>query len=110
MKWRTQDGNITTNLNVNADFTLPALSAKNVVTWKCPGNKSAKGRPEMILGRDILLELGLNLNVSDHIIESDGGSFIGDTAPMVDLVTCVFKDLNTGRIKPEESFTDAYVK
>ena len=29
---------------------------------------------------------------------------------MVDLGTYVFKDLNTGEIKPEESFTDTYVK
>ena len=29
---------------------------------------------------------------------------------MVDLVAYLFKDLNTGKIKPEESFTDAYVE
>ena len=32
------------------------------------------------------------------------------TAPMVDLGTYLFKDLNTGGIKPGESFTHAYVK
>ena len=40
MQWNTQAGNITTNLKVNEDFTLPALSAKNVGTWKCHVNES----------------------------------------------------------------------
>ena len=35
---------------------------------------------------------------------------MGDMEPMVDLSADVFKDLNTGVIKTEESFTDAYVK
>ena len=29
---------------------------------------------------------------------------------MVDLDTYIFKDLNTGKITPEESFTNAYVE
>ena len=61
MKWQTQARNITTNLKVNVYFTLPALSATNVVTWKCHMDKFAKGRYEMILGRDLLTKLGLNL-------------------------------------------------
>ena len=51
MQWQTQSKNITTNLKVKVDFTLPALSAKNVVTWKCHVDNSAKGRHDMILGR-----------------------------------------------------------
>ena len=31
-------------------------------------------------------------------------------APIVDLGTYVFKNLNTRKIKPEESFTEAYAK
>ena len=38
MKWHTQAGNVTTNLKVKLDFTLPALRATNVVTWKCHVN------------------------------------------------------------------------
>ena len=33
MQWNTQAGNITNNLKVKVDFTLPALSATNFVTW-----------------------------------------------------------------------------
>ena len=57
MQWHTQVGNITTNLKVKIDFTLPALSATNVVTWKCHVDDSTKGIYGMILGRDILTEL-----------------------------------------------------
>ena len=32
MQWQTQAGNITTNNKVKIDFTLPALSATDVVT------------------------------------------------------------------------------
>ena len=65
-------------------------------------NDSARGRYEMILARDLLTELGLNVKISEHVIKSDDGSFIGYTAPMVGLGAYVFKDLNTGEIAPEE--------
>ena len=51
MRWQTQAGNITTNLKVKVDFTLPALSATNVVTRKYYVDESNKGRYDMILGR-----------------------------------------------------------
>ena len=53
MQWHTQAVKITTNLKVKVDFTLPALSAMNVVTYKCHVDDSAKGRYYMILGIDI---------------------------------------------------------
>ena len=64
----------------------------------------------MILGRDLLTELGLNLKLSKHVIKADDGPFMGATAHMVDLGAYVFRDLNTGEINPEESFTEAYVE
>ena len=42
--------------------------------------------------------------------QTDDGPFNGFTTPMVDLGTYIFKDLNTGKITPEESFTNAYVE
>ena len=54
MQWQTQAGNITTNIKVNVDFTLPALSVNNVVRWNCHVDDSAKGRHDIILGRDLL--------------------------------------------------------
>ena len=75
MQWHTQAGNVTTNLKVKVDFTLPALIATGVVTWRYHLDDSAKGRYYMIYVRDILTELGLNLNFSEHVIEADDETF-----------------------------------
>ena len=45
---------------------------------------SAKGRYDMILGRDLLTELGLNLKFSEHVIEADDGPFKGSKTIIVD--------------------------
>ena len=99
MQWNTQAGNITTNLKV--DFTLPALSATNLVTWNIHVYESTKGRYNMILGQDLLTEIVLNLKLSEHVTEADDGPLNRSTTPMVNLGTYIFKDLNTGKIKPE---------
>ena len=41
----------------------------------------------MILGRDILTELGINLKLSEQIIKLYDGPFNRYTTPMVDLCT-----------------------
>ena len=56
MQCNTEAGKITTNINVKIDFTLPKISATNVVTWNFHVDESTKGRYDMILGRDILIE------------------------------------------------------
>ena len=109
-QWHTKDGNIATNLKVGVYFTLPALSATNIVTCRCHVDDSAKGRYDMMLGWYILTQLGLNLKFSEHVIESGDGTFKGSTTPIVDLGTYIFKDLNTSKSTPEEFFTGDYVK
>ena len=54
MQWHMRAVNITNNINVKIDFTLPELSATKIVTWDCHVNYSATGRYDMILGRDLL--------------------------------------------------------
>ena len=61
MQCHTQARNVTTNLEIKVDFTLPAISATDVVMCKCHVDEFDKGRYDMILGRGILTELGLNL-------------------------------------------------
>ena len=58
----------------------------------------SKGSYDMILGQDLLIELGLNLKWSKHVIEAHADTFKVSTIPMVDLVKFVFKYLNTGEI------------
>ena len=52
-------------------------------------NYSTKGGYDMIIGRHLLTELG---------IEADDGPFKGSTTPMVDLGTYIFKYSNTGKL------------
>ena len=51
------------------------------MTWECHVYDSAKGRYDIILGRDMLTELGLNLKFSQHVIKVDYGPFKGYTNP-----------------------------
>ena len=54
MQCHTQAGNITNNIKVEMNLTLPELSVTNVVTWECYVGDSAKDRCNMILGRYLL--------------------------------------------------------
>ena len=110
MQWNMQAGGITTNLKVKIDFTLPELSATVIMTWNFYVDDSDNSRYDMILGRDLLTALGLNLKSSDHVIEADDGPFKGSTPPMVDMGMYEFKYLNTGNITPEELFMNVYTE
>ena len=35
MQWHTQAGNITTDLRVKIDLTLPEICVMKIVTWNC---------------------------------------------------------------------------
>ena len=91
-------------------YTLPGLSSAYVVTWNCHVGESTKVRYDMIIRRDILIALGLNLTLSDHAIESYYVTFKASTETTVDLGTYEFKDLNRGKITPEESFILSYIE
>ena len=68
MQSQKQEGNINTYLKVKIDFTLPKLSTMKIVTWNWHVDDSDKVRYDMILGRDSLTGLVLNLKLSDHVI------------------------------------------
>ena len=54
IQWQTQVGSNNTDLKVKIDFTLPKLSAMEIVTWNCHVDDSDKVRYNMILGRYLL--------------------------------------------------------
>ena len=87
IQWHIQAGGITTNLKVKTYFTFTGLSATKRKTRNCHVDDSTKVRYHMILGRYLLIYLGLNLKLSDHVIEADDGPFKGYTAPMVSMGT-----------------------
>ena len=61
MQCHTEVGNITTNLKVEVEFTLPEISVTNFMACKYHVDESDKGRYNMILGRDSFTELGLKI-------------------------------------------------
>ena len=98
MKWHTQAVNLTTNMRVKIDSTLPDFSATKYVTQEFSVDNSAKNRYRMILGTDLLKPMGLNLKNSEHVIKGGEGTFEGSTSPIIDLGIYEFKGLNRYKI------------
>ena len=55
----------------------------------------------MILDRDLLTALGLDLKISENVIHSGEGPYEGCSAPMVDVSNYEFKSLTYKIVKPE---------
>ena len=83
--WETQSGKYTTSKKVNVEFCLPEFSATKIVTWKCHVYKYTNVRYNMVLGREPLTALGLDLKFSDNFIIGREGPYEGCSAPMVDV-------------------------
>ena len=66
--WETLARKFTSSEKVHVDFFLPEFSATKILTWKCHVDKSTIGRYDMILGRDLLTVLGLDLKFSENVI------------------------------------------
>ena len=64
-----------TSNKVNIEFFLPEYTAIETVTWKCHVVDSTKCIYDMIVGRDLLTALGLDLKFSDSIIVGGKGSY-----------------------------------
>ena len=85
-KWHKQAGIITTNMKVKIDFTLPEFRVTKIVMWEYHVDESDRVRYNMILVRNILKSLRLNLKSSKPVIESGERPLKGSTAPMIYLV------------------------
>ena len=107
--WETQAEKFRTSKKLNVEFLLHEFGATKIFTWKCYVAKLTNSRYNMILGRDLLTALGLDIKFSENIILGGDGTFIGCSAPIVDVSTYDFKTLTDNKVKPEESFINAYV-
>ena len=63
IQWNTQLGDITTNLKVKIDLTLSEFRPAKMLTWDFHVDDCTQVSYDMILGRDLLKLLGLNIYI-----------------------------------------------
>ena len=86
---------------MNVDFCLPEFSATKIVPWKCRVDNFTNIRYNMILGRDLINALGLDIKFSGNIVIGGKGSYKGCSASMVDFSNDDFKCLTCKIVEPE---------
>ena len=69
-KWQTAAGELKTTEQVQVRMTLPELHEKRVIDWKMHVTKNELNY-DMIIGRDLLSELGIDIMYSKNLIEWD---------------------------------------
>ena len=99
----------TTSKKANVYFFLPKFSVTKIVTWKCHVGNSANGRYDMILGRDLLTAMVLDIKFSENFIIGREGIYKGCSEPMVDVSNYYFNIITAKAVKSEESIIDLYI-
>jgi hypothetical protein len=62
-KWTTKAGEFSTHRMCEKTFTLPVLHKYREITWKCylDESKPEKNSYDLIIGRDLMHEIGINI-------------------------------------------------
>ena len=70
-EWKTMGGVFTTRRKALIDFKLPEFNAHKTVHWKCHVDDKTDptiAQYDMIIGTDLMVELGIDINFSDKTI------------------------------------------
>jgi transposase InsO family protein/exonuclease VII small subunit len=75
-KWKTKAGNFTTNRKCKIKFSLPALFENRDIDWNCYVDESSPTSClyDLIIGRDLMHELGIDICFSTAEIKWDNAS------------------------------------
>ena len=84
-RWETQAGKFTTSQKDNIDLCIPEFSSTKILSWKYHADNKTNRGYDMILGRDLLTSMGLDLNISEDIIIGGEGTYEECLVYMVDL-------------------------
>ena len=71
--WTTPAGNLQTKATVRSKFMLPELHDNRLIEWDFHVTKNM-GAYDMIIGRDMLKDLGIDIQFSNETIDWDGHS------------------------------------
>jgi hypothetical protein len=69
--WSTPAGDLSTKESCTAQILLPELQSSRGIEWKFHVAPSL-GNYDMIIGRDMLTDLGIDIRFSDNVISWDG--------------------------------------
>lgn len=72
-EWATKGGNFHTTTSCKVTFTLPAFHENRDITWKCyvDDSNNSLSQYDMIIGRDLITELGINFLFSEGTMSWD---------------------------------------
>ena len=77
-RWRTKAGKFTTSNKCNITFKLPAFYEHREITWNCYVDTTHTNicNYDLIIGRDLMHEIGINILFKDAVLEWDGELFL----------------------------------
>ena len=75
-RWRTKAGKFTTSNKCNITFKLPAFYEHREITWNCYVDTTNTNicNYDLIIGRDLMHEIGINILFKDAVLEWDGAT------------------------------------
>ena len=88
-QWTTKAGSFETSRKAMVSFVLSELQADKVITWEFHVDEVETTHYDLLIGRDLLNEVGIDLLFSSKVI-----SWEGTTAPMKDPLEFKEKNLN----------------
>ena len=73
--WETQAGKLATSKKMNVEICLPYFSVTKIIPWKWYVDEYTNGRYDMIIDRDLLTVLELDLKFSKNVIYGEEGPY-----------------------------------
>ena len=98
-QWSTADGVLTTNTKTSTSFSFPELHANKLINQSQHVVNINIDRCNMIIGRDLIISLGIDINDADiNILWGDAGTYISQQT----MYFCYCNTTHLSTLKPIE--------